>query len=81
VLGSRLWELRRLGAAEALRRAAALAEEALAWLVTDKVASRVTATAVALAGRADVLLLSVDIYRPQQVAPQWRGSWEVQLGL
>lgn len=80
-LGSRLWLLKRMSAAQALRRAPALAEEALAWLVTDKVASSVTATASRLSGRDNVLLLAIEITRPQRTAPRWRRTWEVQLAV
>lgn len=78
-LGSRLWQLRALPPARVVKLAPAYAEEALAWLVADGVASRVAASAALLPGRRDVYVLTVDIYRPQRATARWRGAWEVQL--
>ncbi|MCE8004215.1 phage GP46 family protein [Billgrantia ethanolica] len=64
--GSRLWLLHREKELdEVLRRAKTYAEEALAWLVEDEVASRVIVEATNV--RRGVLQLSVEIHRGDQV--------------
>lgn len=79
-LGSRLWLIQRSKAsADTLNKAKSWAEEALQWLVDERVAETVTAKVEKL--KADVLLLTIDIQRPSKTAPRWRGVWEVQLGL
>ncbi|MCY1362101.1 Phage protein GP46 [compost metagenome] len=61
-IGSRLWLLsREKELAETLRRAKEYADEALAWLIEDGIASRVDV--VASAPRSGVLDLRVAIYR------------------
>jgi phage gp46-like protein len=60
---------------ETLRLARAYAEEALAWMVTDGIAKRVTVTTSRV--RMDVLLMQVAIERADN--QRWEGLWEVHL--
>jgi phage gp46-like protein len=61
--GSRLWVFaRRKKTAETLEDARRAIEEAFAWLVTDKVASRLVVTAAFLGDTG--LAWSIEIYRP-----------------
>jgi phage gp46-like protein len=81
-LGSRLWLLTRESASqETLNKAVAFAEEALQWLVDERVAKSIKAAATKLNMRNDVILLTVEIQRPSKTAPRWRGVWEVQLAI
>ena len=69
--GSRLWLLARSKrTVETLRRAEQYAREALAWLLVDKVASRVDVMAEAVGG--DMLGFSVAVYRPTGDIVQYR---------
>jgi phage gp46-like protein len=74
-IGSRLWTRRRsVLSTEVLQEMQDDAEEALAWLVADGVASDVTATATAVTKTA--CLLAVEIERPNN--PQaWKKVWLV----
>lgn len=73
-IGSRLWLLRRSKAsAETLERAREYAEEALAWLVEDGVASAVHVTTER---SGQTLLLGVTVQRPDGAGP-WSRWWEV----
>lgn len=75
-IGSRLWLLARELCTDAtLRRAEAYAEEALAWLVTDGVASEVTVRAEYQPERG-FLALDIHIVRPSAVAVDYR--WDLQ---
>jgi phage gp46-like protein len=77
-IGSRLWLLERAKPSEWVALAAGYAEEALAWMVEDKVAERVTATATVTGERKDLV---VEIYRPQQKEPtrfRFEGAWQVE---
>lgn len=72
--GSRLWLLARSKqTAETLDRAQEYAREALAWLLTDKVAARVDVLAGAVAN--GVLGLSVDLYRPKGDVVRYRFNY------
>lgn len=69
--GSRLWLLSRAKAEpETASRAREYAEEALAWLVEDRVTDRVEVSAELSAG--GVLALSVALYRPGRDVTRYR---------
>lgn len=73
-IGSRLWLLHRAKtSAETVARAREYAEEALAWLVADGIASAVRVEAARV---GQVLRLSVTIERPGGAGP-WTRWWEV----
>jgi phage gp46-like protein len=79
-IGSRLWLLARSKEKqEVLSRAEEYAAEALRWLVTDKVASKVVvASSIPKPGWIG---LSVEIYRPQQKEPtrfQFESAWRAE---
>lgn len=64
-IGSRLWLLEREKVSpDVLARAEEYAREALAWLLTDKVASRLDVTAEFFPGISPTLELSVIVTRP-----------------
>lgn len=70
-IGSRLWLLsREKQLAKVLTRAQDYAEEALAWLVADGVASRVTV--IASNPRMGLLALDIAIDRPQHPTARYR---------
>jgi len=70
-IGSRLWLLaREKQLPEVLRRAREYAEEALAWLLEDGIAARVTVTAEVV--RTGVLGLGIEIERPAGGAVSYR---------
>lgn len=74
-LGSRLWLLaREKQVPVVLERARYYAEEALAWLVTSGVASRVSV--VASVPRTGILGLAITIERPAQGAATWHYQWD-----
>lgn len=80
-LGSRLWQLRRAKKTpDIVPLAEEIAREALAWLVEDRVASRVDAAAELAAGQAGEpdLALQVDIHRPDgsQVSFRFAHVWD-----
>lgn len=69
--GSRLWLLARAKVEpETANRAREYAEEALAWLVEDRVTDRVEVTATL--GATGVLALEVSIYRPGRDVARYR---------
>jgi phage gp46-like protein len=80
-IGSRLWLLARAKATtDTARRAEEYAREALGWLVDDKVATKVEATAeiTRLEDSARAMILSVAIYRPGATDParyRFDGVW------
>lgn len=80
-MGSRLWTLaNEKDTATVLQLAPAYAREALAWMVTDGVASEVTASASSLPrepGRS-IMLLTVGIQRPGQTAATYRYAYNWQ---
>ena len=81
-LGSRLWLLTRgKMTRESLLLSATYAREALQWMIDDRIASDVQATAERLAGRNDVGILTIKILRPRKTAPRFEGKWEVQFAL
>jgi phage gp46-like protein len=77
-IGSRLWMLaREKDTAAVLERAKEYAEEALAWMLEDRVAERVTVAAERLevsAGRS-MMLLTVSITRPAAGATSYRYAY------
>jgi phage gp46-like protein len=73
--GSRLWLLRRMSQADALRLAPGYAEEALAWLMEDGAAKSVIASASVLGPGA--LYLNTRIERPGEIGP-WERLWKVR---
>lgn len=76
ITGSRLWLLSRSKlTVETLASAEEYAKEALAWLVADGVASRITATAEAR--QPDIIVLTVAIVRSSNVV--WTRTWELRL--
>lgn len=80
-IGSKLWLLaREKQTPHALGRAEQYTREALAWLVEDQVASRVSVTATA--PRNGVLQLDVEIQRPKKRPVQYRfaRAWAAQGG-
>jgi phage gp46-like protein len=69
-IGSRLWLLdRSKRTPDILPRAEAFAREALAWLLTDRVAARIDATATATGA---TLTLAVTIWRPTGERAEFR---------
>ena len=79
-IGSRLWLLRRAKrTADTLPRAVEYAEEALAWLVDDAVASSVAVTAEWLGDSG--LALTVEIIRPSGLSAQFLFVWEAMRGV
>lgn len=78
-IGSRLWLLRRGKAtADTLGRAREYAKEALEWLIEDGIAEDVEVEAF---WQGFVLMLTVKIKRPNEVAARWARTWEAQRGL
>lgn len=77
-IGSRLWLLRRRKATrDALVDAKKYIEEALAWMLTDGVASKIEVVTERNLQRMDLLLFSVTIQRPGTASP-WQRTWQVQ---
>lgn len=74
-IGSRLWLLVAKPGGNTLARAREYAEEALAWLVEDGVASSVVVAAEL--GLPGFITLSVEIVRPDATAPRFKRTWEV----
>jgi phage gp46-like protein len=78
-IGSRLWLLGRAKTSdETLELAKLYAEESLAWLIEDRVATSVTATPFFLdrgAGRK-LLCITIEIVRPDQPAVRWIRTWD-----
>ncbi len=73
-IGSRLWLLsREKQLPSVVARAREYAEEALAWLVEDGIASRVDVTAEI--ARPGVLGLTIVVHRPQGTAENFRYSY------
>lgn len=76
--GSRLYLLERRKVTDAtLADAKRYAEESLAWMVTDGVASKVEAVATKV--NDSTIELNVGITRPQELAPTLVGPWDVSL--
>ncbi len=74
-IGSRLWLLHREKQLQTVvLRAQEYAQEALAWLVEDGIASAVRVTASIV--RNGVLGLDVEIDRPMQPAARFQFAWE-----
>ncbi|WP_418132490.1 phage GP46 family protein [Variovorax sp. 375MFSha3.1] len=80
-IGSRLWLLERArNLPEVVRLAEEYALEALAWLIEDRVARKVTATAVVVGGCHNVLMLTVQIFKPDGRSLRWkfRYAWDLR---
>lgn len=76
--GSRLWLLERGKTnSRTLLFAREAAEEALQWLITDGVARAVEVQTSWAAGRRGYLRILVRVFRPDQIAPQLVGPWEI----
>lgn len=83
-IGSKLWLLLRGKLTQdTLRKTIRYVEEALAWMVEDGVASSVKATADWLQDGTHKIgvLLTTEIQKPGEVAPRWKRTWEVYLGV
>lgn len=61
--------------ADVLERARFAAQEALAWMVRDGIASRIVVTAEWVGERRDRLAVRPMIYQPQQVQPVYDVLW------
>lgn len=74
-IGSRLWLLQRATISdETISRAASYVDEALAWMIEDKIANSVTVTA----GRysVDTIQIETVIDAPEHLSDSpWRGVW------
>lgn len=80
VLGSKLWLLARAKRTdETLARAIGYASDAVAWLIADKLASKIPISAQWY-GRTDFLALSVTMYRPGDLKPRWQRLWNATTG-
>ncbi|MET3371370.1 phage gp46-like protein [Variovorax boronicumulans] len=80
-IGSRLWLLERARALpEVMRLAEEYASEALAWLVEDGVAQKVTTSAAIVGGCRNVLALNVTVYQPDGRSLRWkfRYAWDLR---
>jgi phage gp46-like protein len=62
-----------------LERARFAAQEALAWMVRDEIASRIDVTALWAGERLDRLAVRPTIYRPDQVRPVYDVLWATSL--
>lgn len=83
-LGSRLWLLTREVMSDAnLKKCEQYAEEAFQWMVDAGVAASVSATAVLFpsATIANAALLTVNIVRPDKLAPRFSAAWKVQFAV
>lgn len=79
-LGSKLWLLARHPLTLATqRRAEGYARDALAWLIDQGLAARITVTTTR--PRPDMLGLDVQIARPDKLLPAYRRLWEVSLNV
>lgn len=74
-IGSLLWLLW-LDGRDRLQRAKAYAEQALAWMLDDGVASTVTATATKFGPEGDDIALTVVIERPGRLG-RWLRTWRL----
>lgn len=80
--GSRLWLLKRAKLTDAtLLQAVGYAKECTAWLVKQRIASEIIASAERMTGKVDVGLLSLTVQRPRRSSPRVERKWEVQFGL
>lgn len=73
--GSGLWLLAGKAVPEVLEHARFAAQEALAWMVRDGIASRVEVTAQWVGERQDRLAVRPTIYQPDVVAPVYDVLW------
>lgn len=77
-IGSRLWLLRRSKSSrDTMLKAKAYCEEALAWMLEDKVASEITATVERVS--SIVLAIGIVIIRNTDPASKFQRLWEVRL--
>ncbi len=81
VLGSKLWLLERGKRQQAtLDDAERYADEALVWLVDDKVAETVTPTA-SFFEDTSLLIIAIEVERPDDLQPKFRRVWEAIAGI
>jgi phage gp46-like protein len=73
--GSALWLLPGKATLDVLEQARFAAQEALAWLVRDGIASRVEVTAEWVGERGDRLAVRPTIYQPNQTQPVYDVLW------
>lgn len=79
-MGSKLWLLERAKRTdETLARARDYATEAVAWMITDGLASQIPIT-TAWYQRTGFLVLGAQMYRPGDLQPRWRRVWNAQTG-
>lgn len=77
--GSRLWLLARSNLNQStLNLAVQYAEESLQWMIADKVAISVQATAERIG--QEIMGLGVEIERSRDPTSKWSRMWEVHLG-
>lgn len=76
--GSLLWTLKRAKQlTSTLAKARGFCQQALQWLIDDKVADRVDIATSYLAPASGVMIIAVDIYRPGSANPtQYRYGYE-----
>ncbi len=80
VWGSKLWLLQRAKRTdETLARANGYARDAVAWMITDGVASKIP-IAASWYGRTGFLVLDCQCYRPGDLQPRWRRVWNATTG-
>jgi len=76
--GSRLWLLERAKAnTGTLLFAREAAEESLQWMIEDGIAREVQVETSWVEGRKGFMRILVRVFRPDQLAPQLVGPWEV----
>jgi phage gp46-like protein len=73
-IGSKLWLLAKSGK-NGLQRAVEYAEQALAWMLVDGVASSVKATATRV--NNEIIAIQIAIEHPDRIGP-WLHVWEVK---
>lgn len=79
-IGSKLWLLfRQKLVSDSRQKAVRYAEEALAWMIEDGVASRVPVSADWIQeGSLKIgVALTVQIQKPGEIAPKWKRTWEL----
>ena len=75
-IGSLLWTMYRAPTvSDAIQRVEQHAKDALQWLIDDGVAAEVRVSAERM--RRNWLGLQVEVLQPDDLAPRWRGTWEV----
>jgi phage gp46-like protein len=76
--GSKLWQvITRKATADTLVFAQRACERALEWLIDDGIARQVDVETWWIEGRRGYLGILVKVYKPNEVAPQYVGPWEI----